>query len=242
MNGQVDLRQFAEEKYAVGQPVPRKEDPMLLRGEGRYSDDLNLPGQAYAVMVRSNAAHGVIRSIDTSEAKALPGVLAVLTGQDLSTPGLGDMPSGMSFKMRDGSDMPKPVQPILTTDKVRFVGDPVAVVVAETAKQAKDAAEAVFVDIEPLPAVTDAASAAAPGAPLVHEATPGNVILDFSHGDAAAVEAVFAKAAHVTRLQIRNSRVVVCPMEPRSAIGEYEEGALDAAGWLARACSACGSC
>jgi carbon-monoxide dehydrogenase large subunit len=222
MNGQVDLSQFAEERYAVGQPVPRKEDPVLLRGEGRYSDDLNLPGQAYAVMVRSNAAHGVIRSIDSTEAMALPGVLAVLTGQDLIDARLGAMPSGMSFKMRGGGDMPKPVQPILTTDKVRFVGDPVAVVVAETAKQAKDAAEAVFVDIETLPAVTDAAAAAAPGAPLVHAGTPGNVILDFSHGDVAAVEAVFAKAAHVTRLRIRNNRVVVCPMEPRSAIGSYE--------------------
>jgi carbon-monoxide dehydrogenase large subunit len=224
MNGQVDLSQFSEEKYAVGQPVPRKEDPVLLRGEGRYSDDLSLPGQAHAVMVRSNAAHGVIRSIDSEAAKAMPGVLAVLTGQDLIDAGLGDMPSGMSFKMRDGGEMPKPVQPILTTDKVRFVGDPVAVVVAETAKQAKDAAEAVFVDIDTLPAVTDAAAAAAPGAPLVHEGTPGNVILDFHHGDSAAVAAAFARAAHVTRVKIRNSRVVVCPMEPRSAIGEYDPG------------------
>ena len=231
MNGQVDLTQFAEERYAVGQPVPRKEDPVLLRGEGRYSDDLNLPGQAHAVMVRSTAAHGIIRAIDTTEAKATPGVLAILTGQDLIDAGLGNMPSGMSFKMRDGSDMPKPTQPILTTDKVRFVGDPVAVVIAETAKQAKDAAEAVFVDIDTLPAVTDAAAAAQPGAPLVHDATMGNVILDFHHGDADAVAAAFAKAAHVTRLAVRNSRVVVCPMEPRSAIGEYDP---DSGRWTLR--------
>src|ERR1700758_4584980 len=178
MNAQVDLTQFVEERYAVGQPVPRKEDPVLLRGEGRYSDDLNLPGQAYAVMVRSTAAHGHIRSIDTEAAKAMPGVLSVLTGEDLIAAGMGNMPSGMAFKMRDGSDMPKPVQPILTTDKVRFVGDPVAIVVAETAKQAKDAAEAVMVDIDTLPAVTDAASAVAPGAALVHDATPNNIILD----------------------------------------------------------------
>ena len=224
MNGQVDLTQFADERYAVGQPVPRKEDPVLLRGEGRYSDDLSLPGQAHAVMVRSNAAHGLIRSIDTAIAAEMPGVLAILTGRDLIDAGLGDMPSGMSFKMRDGSDMPKPTQAILTTDKVRFVGDPVAVVIAETAKQAKDAAEAVFVDIDTLPAVTDAASAAAPDAPLVHGATPGNIILDFHHGDSDLVEAAFAKAAHVTRLKIRNSRVVVCPMEPRSAIGDYDSG------------------
>jgi carbon-monoxide dehydrogenase large subunit len=222
MNAPVDLTQFAEERYAVGQPVPRKEDPVLLRGEGSYADDLNLPFQAHAVMVRSTAAHGVIRSIDTAAAREMPGVLAVLTGQDLIDAGLGDMPSGMAFKMRDGGDMPKPTQPILTTDKVRFVGDPVAVVVAETAKQAKDAAEAVFVDTDVLPAVTDAAAAAAPGAPLVHDVTAGNVILDFHHGDTASVAAAFAQAAHVTRLKIRNSRVVVCPMEPRSAIGEYD--------------------
>ncbi len=222
MNGQVDLAQFAEARYAVGQPVPRKEDPVLLRGEGRYSDDLNLSGQANAVMVRSNAAHGVIRSIDIDAAKSLPGVLAILTGRDLIEAGLGNMPSGMSFKMRDGSDMPKPTQTILTTDKVRFVGDPVAVVVAETVKQARDAAEAVVVDIETLPAVTDAAAAAADGAPLVHDSTAANIILDFHHGDTEAVAKAFAQAAHVTRLKIRNSRVVVCPMEPRSAIGEYD--------------------
>ncbi len=222
MNGQVDLTQFVEAKYAVGQPVPRKEDPVLLQGRGNYSDDMNLPNQVYAVMVRSNVAHGVIRSIDTAAAKAIPGVLAVLTGQDLIDAGMGNMPSGMAFKNKDGSDMPKPVQPILTTDKVRFAGDPFAIVVAETRKLAKDGAEAVYADIDILPAVTDAASAAAPGAPLVHDVTPGNVILDFQHGDAAAVEAAFASAAHVTKLKIRNSRVVVCPMEPRSAIGEYD--------------------
>ncbi|MGA9869298.1 MAG: xanthine dehydrogenase family protein molybdopterin-binding subunit [Acetobacteraceae bacterium] len=209
-------------KFAIGQPVPRKEDPTLLRGQGRYTDDLNQPGQAYAVMVRSGHGHGRIRAIDTTEAKALPGVLGVFTGADLLAAGFGPMPSGAASKNRDGSDMAKPVQPPLTTDKVRFVGDPVAVVVAETAKQARDGAEAVLVDIEALPAVTTAAAAAAPGAPLVHEGTAGNVILDFHHGDADAVAAAFAKAAHVTRLKVRNSRIVVCPMEPRSAIGEYD--------------------
>jgi carbon-monoxide dehydrogenase large subunit len=224
MNAPVDLTMFAEEKYAVGQPVTRKEDPVLLRGEGRYSDDLNLPGQAHAMMVRSSVAHGVLKAIDTSEALKLPGVLAIYTGADIEAAGFGDMPSGMSFKNRDGSEMPKPRQPVLTTDKVRFVGDPIAVVVAETAKQAKDAAEAVMPDIDPLPAVTWASDAAAPGAALVHDVTPGNVILDFHHGDAEKVAAAFAQAAHVTKLKIRNSRVVVCPMEPRSAIGQYEDG------------------
>jgi aerobic carbon-monoxide dehydrogenase large subunit len=222
MNAPIDLTQFAEEKYAVGQPVPRKEDPTLLRGQGTYSDDMNLPGQAYAVMVRSGHAHGIIRSIDTAAARAMPGVLTVLTGADLIAAGMGNMPAGMAFKMRDGGDMPKPVQAILTTDKVRFVGDPYGVVVAETPKQAKDAAEAVMADIDPLPAVTAAAEAAQPGAPRLFDATPSNVILDFHHGDTAEVEAAFATAAHVTRLKILNSRVVVCPMEPRSGIGEYD--------------------
>ncbi len=231
MDAPFDAVLLAETKYAVGQPVPRKEDPTLLRGQGRYTDDLNLPGQAYAVMVRSSHAHGRIRGIDTSAAKALPGVLGVFTGADLLAAGLGPMPSGAAFKNRDGSDMPKPVQPPLTTDKVRFVGDPVAVVIAETAKQARDGAEAVLVDIDPLPAVTTAADAATPGAALVHDGTPGNVILDFHHGDADAVDAAFRRAAHVTRMRIRNSRVVVCPMEPRSAIGEYD---LESGRWTLR--------
>ena len=222
MNAPFDISVLSETKFAIGQPVPRKEDPTLLRGQGRYTDDLNQPGQAYAVMVRSGHGHGRIRAIDTAEAKALPGVLGVFTGADLLAAGLGPMPSGAATKNRDGSDMAKPVQPPLTTDKVRFVGDPVAVVVAETAKQARDGAEAVFVDIEALPAVTSAAAAAAPGAPLVHEGTAGNVILDFHHGDTDAVAAAFARAAHVTRLKVRNSRIVVCPMEPRNAIGEYD--------------------
>ena len=203
MNAPFDAILHVDTKYAVGQPVPRKEDPTLLRGEGRYTDDMNLPGQAYAVMVRSTYAHGRIRGIDISVARAMPGVLGVFTGADLLAAGLGPMPSGMAYKNRDGSDMPKPVQPPLTTDKVRFVGDPVAVVVAETAKQARDAAEAVLVDIEPLPAVTTAAEAAAPGAPLVHDATPGNLILDFHHGDTAAVDAVFARAAEMSMPRMR---------------------------------------
>jgi carbon-monoxide dehydrogenase large subunit len=222
MDAAVDVLNHSEQKYAIGQPVSRKEDPILLSGQGRYTDDLNLPGQAYAVMVRSRLAHGVIRSIDTEAARAMPGVLAIYTGADLLAGGMGLMPSGAAFKNRDGSDMKKPKQPPMTTDKVRFVGDPIAVVVAETAKQAKDAAEAVFPDIDALPAVAWAADAAAEGAALVHDVTPGNVILDFHHGDAAKVADAFAKAAHVTKLRIRNSRIVVCPMEPRSAIGDFD--------------------
>ena len=224
MNAPFDAIDYAETKYAIGQPVSRKEDPMLLRGQGRYTDDINLPGQLYAVMVRSGHAHGTITGIDTDAAKVVPGVRAVFTGADLVAAGLGPMPSGGAFKNRDGSDMPKPTQPPLTTDKVRFVGDPVAVVVAETWKAAKDGAEAVMVDIDPLPAVTEARAAVAPGAPLVHEGTQGNVILDFHHGETEKVASAFAAAAHVTRMKILNTRLAVCPMEPRAAIAEYGAG------------------
>ena len=224
MNAPVDI--LGTEKFAVGQPVPRKEDPTLLRGEGRYSDDISLVGQAFAVMVRSRVAHGRIGSIDTEAARGMPGVLGVFTGADLVAAGLARMPiGGVVFKNRDGSSMHQPPQHPLTTDKVRYVGDPVAFVVAETQKQAKDAAEAVFPDIETLPAVTDARAAAAAGAPPVHDAVPDNRMLDFHWGDTAAVEAAFAKAAHVTSLRMRNNRIVVSPMEPRSAIGEYDPSA-----------------
>jgi len=222
MDNAVDPADLATLKFGVGQPVPRKEDPTLLRGLGRYTDDLNLPGQAYGVMVRSRVAHGVLKGIDTAEAAAMPGVLGIYTGADMIAAGIGLMPKGLVFKNRDGSDMPKPDQRPLTVDKVRFVGDPVAIVVAETQKQAKDAAEAVFVDIDALPAVTDAIEAAAPGAPLLYDGVPNNIILDYHFGDADKVAAAFASAAHVTTLKLRNSRVIVSQMEPRSAIGAFE--------------------
>ena len=214
----------SEMKFAVGQPVPRKEDPVLLQGRGRYTDDLNLPGQAYGVVVRSRVAHGRILGIQVDDARALPGVLGIYTGADLTAGGIGFMPKGMSAKNRDGSDMKKPDQPVLTQDKVRYVGDPVAFVVAETAKQAKDAAEMVFLDIETLPAVTDAKAAAAPGAPLVHESVAANVILDFHFGEPEKVAAAFAEATHVTTISPRNSRIVVAAMEPRSALASIEDG------------------
>src|SRR5581483_2070094 len=137
--------------FGIGEPIQRKEDPKLLRGEGRYTDDINLPGQAYAYILRSSIAHGRIKSIDTSEAARMPGVLAVYTGADMKP--YGTLQSALPFKSRDGSDLKKPGRPALPTDKVRFVGDPIACVVAETLLQAKDAAEAIGVDIEPLPVV-----------------------------------------------------------------------------------------
>src|SRR5262245_33592052 len=220
MNVQNDPHSLALMKFGIGQPVPRTEDPVLVRGQGQYTDDVNLPGQAYAVMVRSRQAHGVIKGIDTAAARNMPGVLAVYTGADLKD--YGTLKCIIPFNNRDGSPMIKPPRPALPTDKVRFVGDPVACVVAETLLQAKDAAEAVEVDIDPLPAVVRPADAAQPGAPLIHAEAPGNVSLDYHYGDTEQVNAAFAKAAHVTKLKLVNSRVVVNAMEPRAAIGLYE--------------------
>ena len=211
---------LAVEKFAVGQSVPRSEDPMLLRGEGRYTDDVRLPGQAYAVMVRSRNGHGVIRAIDAQAARKMPGVLGIFTAADLE--GYGPLKCIVSFKNRDGSPMKKPWRGALAKDKVRYVGDPVACVIADTVHAAKDAAEAVTVEIDPLAAVVSAQAAARDGAPLLYDDVPGNVPLDFHFGDAAAVEAAFATAAHVTKLKLVNSRVVVNAMEPRAALAAYD--------------------
>jgi carbon-monoxide dehydrogenase large subunit len=210
------------DRFAVGQPVSRTEDPVLLRGEGRYTDDLNLPGQAHAVIVRSRVAHGILRGIDTAAARAMPGVLAVLTAADLVAGGIRPMPANVAGQNRDGTPPTKPRQMALATDKVRYVGEPLAVVVADTVVQAKDAAEMVLAEIDPLPAVTSARAAAAPGAPQLYDELPGNLLLDWHYGDSDAVAAAFARAAHVTRLDLVNSRIVVAPMEPRAAIGEYD--------------------
>jgi carbon-monoxide dehydrogenase large subunit len=221
MNAPFDPSLLNAERFAIGQPVSRKEDPTLLRGEGRYTDDLNRPGQLYAVMVRSRMAHGEIRGIDADAARAMPGVRAIVTAADLDAAGVKNMPAG-GGKNRDGSPVARPAQRALAMDRVLYVGEPIAMVVAETAKQAKDAAEAVLVDIDALPAVTTASEAAAPGAPQLHADAPGNVHMDYHYGDSEKVAAAFAAAAHVTTLSLRNNRIVVCPMEPRSAIGEYE--------------------
>ena len=221
-------------KFGVGQPVPRTEDPVLLRGEGRYTDDLNLSGQAHAVMVRSPYPHGTITSIDAEEALALPGVLAVYTAADLASAGYGALKCHLPFKNRDGSDMRRPPRFALATDRVRFVGDPVAVVVAESQALARDAAEAMMLDIEALPAVVDMAEAAKPDAPQLYDEAPDNTALDFLYGDPEQVAEAFEKAAHVTKLDFVNNRIVVAPMEPRAAIGEYDAGSEH---WTLRVCS-----
>ncbi len=207
-------------KFGVGQPVRRTEDPTLVRGEGHYTDDVSRPGQAYAVMVRSRDAHGVIRGIDTAAAKAMPGVLAVYTAADLT--GYGGLKCGLPLKNRDGSPIHYTPRPALAADKVRYVGDPVACVIAETVAQAKDAAEAVALDIEPLTPVLKPADAVKPGAPLLYDSAPNNIALDFHYGDAEKVAAAFAAAKHVTRLPVSNQRMVVAAMEPRAAVGEFD--------------------
>ncbi len=213
------------EKFAVGQSVRRLEDPRLLRGFGRYSDDVNLAHQAYAVVVRSPHAHAAIRSVDTSEARKASGVLAVLTGADLAADGLGDLPTDKARKRRDGSPAFAPPRPALVRDRVRHVGDPVALVVAETPEQAADAAELVAVDYEPLPAVAATADAARPGAPAVWAEAPDNVAFVWEAGNKDAVARAFAGAAHVTHLDFVVSRVAAAPLEPRGAVGEWDRRA-----------------
>ena len=203
----------------IGERVPRKEDPMLVRGAGRYTDDLNVPGQVYAVMVRSRQAHGHIRSIVVSAASRMEGVLGVYVAADLDAARFGAIGCKFSTPNADGSAMRAPLRPGLPGDRVRFVGEAVAFVVAATPFQAKDAAELVEVEIDPLPAVVDAAAALT--SEPIHPDFPGNVILDFHYGDSAAVDAAFADAAHRITQKFVNNRIIVNPMEPRSAIGEY---------------------
>jgi carbon-monoxide dehydrogenase large subunit len=211
-------------KFGIGQPVPRAEDPTLLTGRGRYTDDIVVARQVWAVMVRSPYAHGTIRAIGTEAARVMPGVLGIWTGADLAAAGYGPMVCAMPLKNRDGSALRSTQRMALATDRVRHVGDPVAFVVAETKSQAKDAAEAVELDIDALEAVTEASAAAEPGAPLLYDDLPGNLVLDYAAGDGAAVAEAFARAHHVTRLDLRNNRIVVAAMEPRSAIGSIEDG------------------
>ena len=212
--------ELPSDRFTIGRPVRRREDPVLVRGQGRYTDDFALDGQVYAAIARSPQAHGVIRRLDVSAAFAMPGVLAVYTAADLA--GYRPLPCRMPLTNRDGSPMILPERRALAQDKVRFVGDPVACVVAESAAQAKDAAEAVALDIESLPAVTSAREGAQPGAPQLYEGVPGNVVLDYHFGDSDKVKAAFAAAAHVTRLSLCNSRVATAAMELRAALASFD--------------------
>ncbi|MHB2168267.1 xanthine dehydrogenase family protein molybdopterin-binding subunit [Alsobacter sp. R-9] len=208
----------------VGAPVRRKEDFRFITGKGQYTDDINRPGQAYAYFIRSPHAHATIKSVDTSAAKAKPGVLAVLTGDDLAADKVGGLICGWMIHSKDGSPMKAGAHPALAQGKVRYVGDHVAVVIAEDYATARDAAEAVVVDYGVLPAVVDMGAAVKKGAPVIHDVSTDNRVYDWHLGDKAAADAAFAKAKHVTKLNLVNNRLVPNAMEPRAAIGDYDAG------------------
>jgi carbon-monoxide dehydrogenase large subunit len=208
----------------IGASVKRKEDLRFITGKGQYVDDINRHGQTYAVFARSPVAHATINSIDVSEALASPGVLGVYTGADLAADKIGGLICGWMIHSKDGSPMKAGAHPALAVGKVRYVGDHVAVVIAETLDQAKDAAGLIQVDYGELPAVVDVASAQAAGKAQIHDEAPGNTVYQWHLGDKDATDAAFSKAAHVTKLDIVNNRLVPNAMEPRAAIGDYDAG------------------
>jgi carbon-monoxide dehydrogenase large subunit len=200
----------------IGAAVRRKEDQRFVTGRGHYTDDVNRPGQCHAYFLRSPHAHATLKSIDHNAAAAMPGVLAVLTGAELAADKIGNLICGWMITSKDGSQMKMAPHPAIAHGKANYVGDAVAVVVAETLAQAKDAAEKIKIDYEILPAVTD--PAAAQGAPQIHEVAPRNTIYQWHLGDPTAVEAAFKAAARVTRLDFVNNRLVPNAIEPRAAI------------------------
>jgi len=208
----------------IGAAVRRKEDQRFITGKGHYTADVNRPGQTHACFVRSPHAHARINGIDATAAKAMPGVLAVLTGADLAGDKLGNLICGWMIHSKDGSAMKMAPHPALAHTKACHVGDPVAVVIAETLAQAKDAAEKLDVDYEVLPAVADPAQAQSAGATQIHEVAPKNSIYQWHLGDKGKTDAAFQSAAHVTKLDIVNNRLVPNAIEPRAAIGEYDSG------------------
>jgi carbon-monoxide dehydrogenase large subunit len=210
-------------EFAIGQHVPRFEDPRLVRGEGRYVGDVALPGMTFGYVLRSPHAHAKIKSIDTARAKAVPGVLAVLTGADWEASGYGDLPVPGGLKRRDGSPQYRPRYPALVKDRVRWVGDYVAFVIAETYHQAQDAAELIEVDYEPIPAIVSTADAVKPGTPLVWDDCPNNICFVQLDGDKAATDAAFAKADHVVKANFVINRVTAASMEPRGSVGVYSQ-------------------
>jgi len=212
--------QFA--RFGSGKSVLRVEDESLLKGAGLFTDDATLPGQAIVCFLRSPHPHARIAAIDTKVAAALPGVIAVVTGDDLVRAGVKPLPLSADFKRPDGSPTASPPRHALAVGTVRFVGEAVAAVVAETIAQARDALEAVDVRYEPLPCIVDADDAVAPGAPLVWPAATGNVAAAARHGDVAATQAAFAKAAHVVTLDLVNQRLAPSPIEPRAIVASHD--------------------
>ncbi len=210
----------ASDLSSIGKSVRRKEDVRFLTGAGRFTDDVNQHGQTWAYFLRSPHAHARIRGIDSGKAKSAPGVVAIFTGDDLT--GVNGLPCGWLITGTDGKPMNEPAHPVLAQGKVRYVGDGVALVVAETLAQAKDAAELIAIDYEVLPSVVDPAAALKAGAPLIHDGAPGNRCYTWALGDKAATDAAFAKAAHVTKLDIVNNRLIPNAIEPRAAVASYD--------------------
>jgi aerobic carbon-monoxide dehydrogenase large subunit len=206
--------------HGIGAAQKRREDVRFLTGAGRYTDDISAYGQTYCVFLRSDVAHGTIKSIDTSDAEAMPGVVRIFTGKDFE--GIGGLPCGWQVTDKHGEPMKEPGHPVLAQGKVRHVGDPFAAVVADSLEEARNAAEAIVYDIEELPAVVDMRAALAEGATKVHDDLSDNLCYDWQLGsDQAAIDEAFANAAHVTTLELINNRLVANPMEPRVALGEY---------------------
>ena len=211
----------------IGASVRRKEDVRFLSGKGNYTDDINRPGQLHAVMLRSDRPHAKINGIDTAAASKAPGVVAIFTGADMAKEEIGGLPCGWQIHNKDGSPMAEPPHPVMAVGKVRHVGDPVAVVIAETKQQARDAAELIAIDYQDLPSVSSTTDAIANGAPRVHDDVAGNICYDWHIGDKAVVDGVFANAAHVVKLELVNNRLVPNAMEPRAAIGEWDTSSGD---------------
>jgi carbon-monoxide dehydrogenase large subunit len=211
----------AELGSGIGASVRRKEDYRFLTGDGNYTDDVQIAGQTYACFLRSPHAHAKINGIDKSAALKAPGVIAIFTGEDLAADKVGGLPCGWLITDVNGQPMKEPPHPVLCQGKARHVGDPVAVVIAETNLQARDAAELIEVDYEALPAVVDATAALKKGAPALHDIAPDNKCYTWSIGDKAAVDAAFARAHHVTKLKLINNRLVPNAIEPRAVVASY---------------------
>ena len=207
----------------IGASVVRKEDRRFITGKGRYVDDIKLVGLTHAHFIRSPHAHAKVKSIDSSAAMKMPGVVGVLTGQQIVDDKIGNLICGWAITSKDGTGMKMGAWPAMAPETVRFVGQAVAVVIAETKNQARDAAEAVVVSYEELPAVPDIRAAIKAGAQQLHPEAPGNVIYDWTIGEEAATDAAFKSAANVVALDITNNRLVPNAMEPRAAIAEYNE-------------------
>jgi carbon-monoxide dehydrogenase large subunit len=221
-----DVGMNAAGRFGSGQSIRRVEDPALVQGQGRFTDDVAPAGQVFVRFVRSPVAHGTLGTIDTAAAAAMPGVLAVYTGADLVAAGVKPLPPAGGFKRLDGQPMSPPPKHALAVGTVRFVGEPVVAVVASSREAARAAADAVVLDIAPLPCVSDALQATAAGAVQVWDGAPGNVLAEARHGDAAATEAAFAAAAHRISLDLLNQRLAPSTMEPRAVLAQVQDGRL----------------